>query len=564
MAPRIGILAALLGVSLLAGPSIAGVVRTLDGKTHEGTITLENGAIVIAAPGATARVDPANLLSADLRSAAATRPAAPKWTSRDLGEVRASGSARFTGTTAIVQGSGNLGTNRDSFHFVYQSLDGDGQILVRVASLARSDPLAKAGLMVRPSLEPTSSCASIFAHADERPCFLFRTRGGANAELSAGPRLSIPVYLRLVRQRDRFSGYASSDGQDWEEIGFANVAMPQKVLIGLFVASRQPNSLTTATFERVNVLGSGATASTAGELLQGVVLRNGSMIAGTVRSADESTVRLWRGVELSFPLAEVSRVVYSPLNDSLQEMLREARPGVLLLTGDFLEGRFRGIADQRVRISSVLFGLKAAPAAQVAAVQLAPASAGNGKYEIRAVDGSVLFADELGIENGRLVFTMAGTGKVSLHVTDLLELRAGPSRFAALNKLKPALAGAALHGRGLYVDELPGGLSLGSRLRSGLALEAGITAAYDLKGEYRVLTAHAAIAEGSLPTTGLRLVVLGDGRELYRSPPLSSLEDATTLAVPVTGVKKLEIKVEAAAPAALAPLLVLSEAALIR
>ena len=47
----------------------------------------------------------------------------------------------------------------DEFHFAYQTLDGDGEITARVASLQNSHSWAKAGVMMRESLTGNSAHA---------------------------------------------------------------------------------------------------------------------------------------------------------------------------------------------------------------------------------------------------------------------------------------------------------------------------------------------------------------------------------------------------------------------
>ena len=46
----------------------------------------------------------------------------------------------------------DIGSNADGFTFVYQTLDGDGEIIARLADLERTHPWAKAGLMFRDEL----------------------------------------------------------------------------------------------------------------------------------------------------------------------------------------------------------------------------------------------------------------------------------------------------------------------------------------------------------------------------------------------------------------------------
>jgi hypothetical protein len=59
------------------------------------------------------------------------------WSHQDIGQVGLTGSASYSAGTFTVSGAGqglNAGT-ADGVHFAYVSLDGDGAIVARVASL---------------------------------------------------------------------------------------------------------------------------------------------------------------------------------------------------------------------------------------------------------------------------------------------------------------------------------------------------------------------------------------------------------------------------------------------
>jgi hypothetical protein len=83
------------------------------------------------------------------------------WQDQDIGAVAMAGSATHAGSVFTVQGRGvDIWDAADGFHFVYQSLDGDGEILLRVATQDMStDPWAKAGVMIRETLNADSAHA---------------------------------------------------------------------------------------------------------------------------------------------------------------------------------------------------------------------------------------------------------------------------------------------------------------------------------------------------------------------------------------------------------------------
>jgi hypothetical protein len=75
------------------------------------------------------------------------------WVNRDIGNVGLAGSASYSNGTFTVNASGaDIWGVADEFHFVYQSLNGDGQIVARIASVENTDQFAKGGVMIRETL----------------------------------------------------------------------------------------------------------------------------------------------------------------------------------------------------------------------------------------------------------------------------------------------------------------------------------------------------------------------------------------------------------------------------
>ena len=90
---------------------------------------------------------------------------------------------------------------------------------------------------------------------------------------------------------------------------------------------------------------------------QGVVLTDGTAVAGEIISADETTLHLARdGKDVAVPLDRVARVLFRPVPGKTLADLPAGRYGAALDSGDFFEGEFKGISDGRVRFDSVLFG----------------------------------------------------------------------------------------------------------------------------------------------------------------------------------------------------------------
>jgi hypothetical protein len=61
----------------------------------------------------------------------------------------------------MTAGGEDIWGTADQFHFAYKQLSGIGSITARVVSISNTDPWAKAGVMIRESLEPGSSHAAV-------------------------------------------------------------------------------------------------------------------------------------------------------------------------------------------------------------------------------------------------------------------------------------------------------------------------------------------------------------------------------------------------------------------
>jgi hypothetical protein len=145
----------------------------------------------------------------------------------------------------------------DRFYFMHRPLTGNGSITARVTSLtgiltypppshdqivSGVVPWAKAGVLIKESTKQGSAYAAVMltgGHGVRMQCNFIEDMGGRSGEVSA----QFPRWLRLTRSGDTLTGYESSDGTQWTEIGTAHLAgLPATAEAGLFVTS--PGDLT--------------------------------------------------------------------------------------------------------------------------------------------------------------------------------------------------------------------------------------------------------------------------------------------------------------------------------
>ena len=176
----------------------------------------------------------------------------PPWASKDIGSVGLKGQARFDGVAFRLRGAGqDTCCTKDQFHFVYQPLEGDGQITACLREVEFTDPEAKAFVMIRQTLQTASPQISLGATAS----------GGLELEHRARKESRIervgwtpgPCWVRVARRGDLFTAYKSEDGSNWIEVGSKTNQMPRRIYIGLGVTSYNHAALSGSLFDRVQL-----------------------------------------------------------------------------------------------------------------------------------------------------------------------------------------------------------------------------------------------------------------------------------------------------------------------
>ena len=138
----------------------------------------------------------------------------------------------------------------DQFHFVYQQLQGDMEVVARVDSLQGPDEWSKGGVMIRESL--TATARNVFVGATMANGSTCQRRIDASGYTlpSDGlrPQGTAPGWVKLVRQGNLFTGYYSPNGSTWVRINSDTVPMSSTVYVGLAVTAHNAGELGTSVF----------------------------------------------------------------------------------------------------------------------------------------------------------------------------------------------------------------------------------------------------------------------------------------------------------------------------
>src|SRR5262245_51145947 len=106
-------------------------------------------------------------------------------TSLDIGGVGIAGSTTTSNGVYTVRASGaEVWNTTDEFRFVHATLNGDGNVTARVDSLVTWESWAKAGVMIRETLSPSSRYAFAILSGNHGVSFQYRATAGTAAAQS--------------------------------------------------------------------------------------------------------------------------------------------------------------------------------------------------------------------------------------------------------------------------------------------------------------------------------------------------------------------------------------------
>ena len=204
------------------------------------------------------RATNANGNSSYSNEATVTTPGPPPvpspWTDRDIGSTGIAGSATYLNGAFTIKGSGDdIWNAADAFHFVYQSVSGDATIVARVVSVQNTDPWAKAGVMIRESVNSNSKHAMMVVTPGNGVSFQRRTSTGGTSTDTTSSGKTAPYWVGLVRSGSTFTAYYSSNGTSWTQIGSATISMSTTAQFGLAVTAHNNSALSTAVIDNVSV-----------------------------------------------------------------------------------------------------------------------------------------------------------------------------------------------------------------------------------------------------------------------------------------------------------------------
>jgi hypothetical protein len=149
------------------------------------------------------------------------------------------------------------GVEADEFHYAFKTLTGMGSIIARVESITDTDVWAKAGVMIRETLDPDSAHAMMVVTPGSGISFQRRPGTGATSLDDTTSGITAPYWVKIERDLSgNFSAYSSADGSTWQKQGVTQtIQMATNVYVGLAVTAHNASATCEAVFTNITTAG---------------------------------------------------------------------------------------------------------------------------------------------------------------------------------------------------------------------------------------------------------------------------------------------------------------------
>jgi YVTN family beta-propeller protein len=247
-----------------------GTASALSGSGTQYSVTITPnvaGAVSITLPaGSVTNAAGLGNIASNTMNVTFSPPVSGSLTGVDVGRVLVPGSSSLSpasGLYTITASGDDIFFNADGFHFAQTRITGDGEIRARVTGQTNTNDWAKAGIMMRETLTAGSRHSTVFTTpATTGNGFGIVSRTIIDGTTSyQGPRpMSAPPnnWVRLVRSGNTMTGFVSSNGTTWTQLGTTTFsALAPTLHFGLVVTATDDYASTTSTstFDNVQITG---------------------------------------------------------------------------------------------------------------------------------------------------------------------------------------------------------------------------------------------------------------------------------------------------------------------
>lgn len=156
--------------------------------------------------------------------------------------------------TFKVKGIGeDIWDSSDQLYYAYKQVNGACKIIAKVDSLENSDPFAKAGIMIRDTLDSNARYCALLITPENGVRYQYRSTEDDVTERQFDPNVAAPYWVRLERTSGGLvRAYYSENDSDWKSFSLMQISMSNPLYVGLAVSSHNKDVPCEAVFSNVS------------------------------------------------------------------------------------------------------------------------------------------------------------------------------------------------------------------------------------------------------------------------------------------------------------------------
>ncbi len=600
----------LAAVSALAGPMLAlgGEVWSTDGRVVEGIVRIGNrGEFSVLLPGGSTTALKAEEVAyawfgSQKGPTALSLPSPLKGYSIGSGKpgAIAFSEGEHTLRATLENGGGSL----DNCAFFGREINGSTELGLSIPEGSLTN--GSIGLTVRESLDPGARYVTLLVGSEGDVTVRYRQEPGgpvidAPAEKekpgkaktpaeAKPPKPKFPLQVRMVRRGRNCTWYKRTEEQsswgpsgqlfaDWQYdhwlggnrktpepgVGMGGVQYGGVVLVPASAGEakavardvRLRDGLADPNTEVPGGLGDSYLSIRVQDTAKGLLLRDGSFLGGasiTAIGENEAQFDDLAGGHGTLPSSRLARANLTALPPGLSSNIPADGNGVLLASGEFMDGQLKSWSGGKVTVSSVVFGLSSfqSPGEAKAIAWHSPSENGV-RWMLAMRDGSWLAANSLRSEQGEVVVEEPVLGVRRILAREIYAIRPGGDHAIPLATLRPQKINMRYQGREVIsascFDPVWGNwlTANGRGAAFGVAAPMGAEVVYEIPAGARRFVGWLSVAERvGGADTDLRIVALVDKSKAMETTlrRTKGIHGIAPVNISVSGGKTLLLKID--------------------
>ena len=179
-------------------------------------------------------------------------PLPMSWKVRDIGRPLKGGQKVNENNWSFYGGGNDIWNTNDQFRYAYQKLKTDFSFSIKIDSLYNVHQYAKAGLMIRKSLNSNSAHGLVNMFPSGNTEFGYRTLNGETMKAKSGPQIDLKDARLKMKKSGKIIEFFVLSNNDWQKLGELNVSKWGKSFyVGIATLSHDNSQLTKAQYSEI-------------------------------------------------------------------------------------------------------------------------------------------------------------------------------------------------------------------------------------------------------------------------------------------------------------------------